>query len=71
MDNAIKLYTVSETAELLRLSASKVYRMLSLGELQCIQIGNRKMVCYEDILDFLKLHRTEPIKRPISNKRHF
>ena len=71
MDNAIKLFTVSETAEILRLSISKVYRMLSVGELPCIQIGTRKMVTQQDLIQFLELSRQETVKPPPSKKRHF
>jgi len=71
MDDAIKLYTVRETAVLLRLSISKVYRMLSKGELSCIQIGSRKMVAANDLCQFLELHRAEPRVMPVSKRRHF
>lgn len=70
-DKPIRLFTVSETSKMLRLSISKVYRMLSIGELSCIQIGTRKMVTYEDILQFVELHRKQITQRPAAKKRHF
>ena len=70
-DNPIQLFTVSETAELLRLSVSKVYRMLGTGELPCVQIGTRKLVAFDDLRHFLAMHRVEPNALPVSTKRHF
>lgn len=71
MDNLLQLYTVREAAQTLRLSLSKVYRLLSTGELPCYQVGTRKLISKIDILKFLESCRNDSVKLPQRNRRHF
>ena len=67
----MQLLNVKETAKLLRISVSKVYRMLSTGELVYYQIGSRKCISMEQIQQFLSLNEKVAIAKPESKRRHF
>ena len=65
------LLTIKEVAGQLQLSASKVYTMVQRGELPSYQIGSCRRISQEDLNEFLKQHRVEPMKRPSSKHTHF
>jgi excisionase family DNA binding protein len=71
MDSALELLTVREAAAMLRLSLSKIYRLLSTGELPCYKVGTRKLISKLDIRKFLESCRNEPVKLPQGKRRHF
>ena len=54
-----ELLTVEETADLLRLSISKVYALVAEGELKAYSLGKAKRVPLAAILDFLWQRRPE------------
>lgn len=47
------LYSVRETAELLRRSRNTVYRILERGELQSVRVGARTMITATALHDYL------------------
>jgi excisionase family DNA binding protein len=56
----MKLYTVNEVAQILRLSKRTVYSYIEFGYLRAIQVGEKKALRIpEDALnEFLKLNQT-------------
>jgi len=56
----MKLYTVDEVAQILRLSKRTVYSYIEFGYLRAIQVGEKKALRIpEDALnEFLKLNQT-------------
>ena len=52
------LLTVEETADLLRLSSSKVYALVAGGELDAYSLGKAIRVPLTAILDFLERSKT-------------
>lgn len=48
-----KLYTVKEIAELLQMHEQTIYRLISKGELESINIGANKRVSQEQLDKFL------------------
>lgn len=49
----VKLYTVEEAAELLRVSEDKIYRLRRAGEIPHHKIGGTVLFSEEDIQDYL------------------
>ncbi len=56
----MKLYTVDEVAQILRLSKRTIYTYIEFGYLRAIQVGEKKALRIpEDALqEFLKLNQT-------------
>jgi excisionase family DNA binding protein len=56
----MKLYTVDEVAQILRLSKRTIYSYIEFGYLRAIQVGEKKALRIpEDALqEFLKLNQT-------------
>ena len=67
----MKLLTVKETANSLKLSLSMVYRLISSGKLPSYAIGGCIRVNETDLEKFLDLHRNEATPIPTNVKRHF
>jgi excisionase family DNA binding protein len=69
----MKLYTVDEVAQILRLSKRTVYSYIEFGYLRAIQVGEKKALRIpEDALhEFLKLNQTvfEIVPRPRRPRR--
>ncbi|MCF0231834.1 MAG: helix-turn-helix domain-containing protein [Enterococcus sp.] len=54
MENSIRVYKVTEVAELLRVSRATVYNYLNSGELKSIKIGGNRRVTQEQLQEFIK-----------------
>ena len=52
----IKLLTIKETADILRVHRATISRMMSAGELPCVEIRSRKLVREEDLRGFIDSH---------------
>ncbi|GAB7024749.1 helix-turn-helix domain-containing protein [Salidesulfovibrio brasiliensis] len=52
----IKLLTIQETAEILRVHRATVSRMISAGELPFVEIRSRKLVRLQDLHGFIDNH---------------
>ncbi len=64
-----ELFTVSEVAELCKVSPRTVFRWLSEGEMPAIRIGNVTRVRREDLDTFFQAHLTVTTKeRPARRK---
>ncbi len=48
-----QLYTVSETAALLRIGRSSLYELMATGQLRSITIGSRRLIAAEDLAFFV------------------
>ncbi|MDK8641305.1 helix-turn-helix domain-containing protein [Niallia taxi] len=59
------IYTVKETAELLKCNKNYVYSLLRKGHLKCLKLGQLKIPAYE-IDDFLRRN----IGKDFSNQDH-
>lgn len=53
MSEAIKLLTVKETADVLRVHRATVSRMLEAGELPCVLVRSRKLIRFSDLRRFI------------------
>lgn len=49
----IVLYTVDETARMLRVHRSTVSRLIKAGDLRHVSVGSRKLVRRQDLLAFI------------------
>ncbi len=67
----MRLLTVKETAERLKISISMVYRLISTGHLPCFEIGSCKRIGEDDLGKFLDGQRKESPKLPPNKRRHF
>lgn len=67
----MRLLTVKETAEKLKISISMVYRLISTGSLPCFEIGSCKRISEEDLGKYLADNRKEPDKLPPNKRKHF
>ena len=62
---ALRLYTVPETAEILRVSVPTLYRYIRGGKLKAVRVSNRKtLVAEEDLLAFVESHKTSEFELP-------
>ena len=52
-----KLLTLQEVATILRVNRSSVSRLLKGGGLAYIPVGGRKLVCENDLTQFIDSHR--------------
>ena len=53
-----KLMKASEVAEVLQISRSKAYRMMRLGEIPTIKIGEKSVrVSNEDLNEYISTHK--------------
>ncbi|MFZ8864067.1 MAG: helix-turn-helix domain-containing protein [Thermocrinis sp.] len=66
----MKLYTIAEVAQILRLSKRTVYSYIEYGYLRAIQVGEKKALRIpEDALqEFLKLNQTTLEIVPLSRR---
>jgi excisionase family DNA binding protein len=48
---------VTEVADFLRISKKYVYRLIEIGILPCHMIGKRKLLCSNDILEFMERNK--------------
>jgi len=48
------LYTVKEAAEELRVSTWMIYRLLRSNQLKSLTIASRRLIAFEDLMDFVK-----------------
>lgn len=48
------ILTADEVAKVLRISKSKVYRMMQLGEISSVKFGRTSRVRLEDLQDFIR-----------------
>jgi len=53
-----QLVTVTEAADALGLSRSKVYELLAAGELPSVRIGRTRRIAVADLERFVERHRT-------------
>jgi excisionase family DNA binding protein len=53
------LYTVVEAAEFLRVSKWMIYELLRRNELKSLTIASRRLIAYEDLVDFIKQSKRE------------
>jgi excisionase family DNA binding protein len=65
------LYTIRETAAILKVSQSHVYALVQRAELPSYQIGSCRRISKEDLMDFLQTRRQEPITLPTDQTVHF
>lgn len=52
----IRLLTIQETADILRMHRSSISRMIRDGELPCVKIRSRKLVRLQDLHGFIDNH---------------
>lgn len=52
--NSIVVYTIQETAELLRVHRATISRMFYAGELPCIRVRSRKLIREQDLRKFIE-----------------
>lgn len=59
MENGVvpQLITVTEAAERLGLSRSKMYELLAAGEMPSVRIGRTRRIDTEDLVAFVEQHR--------------
>jgi excisionase family DNA binding protein len=50
------ILTVSEAAKILRISKSKVYRMIQVGEIPSVKFDRTSRVRHQDLDDFIQKH---------------
>lgn len=65
------LYTIKETAALLKVSQSHVYAIVQRGELPSYQIGSCRRIAEKDLMAFLEARRHEPATLPANQTVHF
>jgi len=49
-----KLYTIKETAELLRISRATLFRLMAEGKIIPLKLGKRSLFTEEEIVRFIK-----------------
>ncbi len=49
-----KLYTIKETAELLRISKATLFRLMAEGKIIPLKLGKRSLFTEEEIVRFIK-----------------
>ena len=54
-----KFYTVPEVAELLKISQSKMYRLVQRGSIPHVKIGRNVRISESDLKDWLQALRTD------------
>lgn len=54
MQSATNLYTIRETAQILKISVASVYRLMSKGDLQWHDVGKLRRVSQKQIDDYLE-----------------
>jgi len=60
-DPSLRLLTVKETAEILRVSIPTVYRYIDRGELLATKLSPRKtFITEEDLVTFIKSKKVQP-----------
>jgi excisionase family DNA binding protein len=52
-----RLYKVHEVAEILNVSRSQVYRLISLGQIPCIRIGQATRIHPNDLCEYIKIRK--------------
>jgi excisionase family DNA binding protein len=60
-----KLYTIKETAELLRISKATLFRMMAEGTITPVKLGKRSLFTEEELTRFI-----EDLKRQSRQKIH-
>ncbi|EMI24052.1 helix-turn-helix domain-containing protein [Rhodopirellula europaea] len=65
------LFTIKETAALLKVSPSHVYGIVQRGELPSYQIGSCRRISEKDLMDYLESRRREPASLPANQTVHF
>lgn len=50
------ILTAGEVAKILRVSKSKIYRMMQLGEIRSVKFGRTSRVSLEDLQNFIRNH---------------
>jgi excisionase family DNA binding protein len=63
----MKLYTIAEAAELLRISRTSCYRLVYSGELAVHRVGGSLRISHDDLIAYLEFVRVATQKR--SRKR--
>ena len=53
-------YSVSEAAEAIGISRSKLYTLLGRGELQSVRVGRRTLIPVQAVLEFLGVEAAIP-----------
>jgi len=53
MTPPVRLMTIQETADLLRVHRATVSRMIDYGELPCILVRSRKLIRMQDVQAFI------------------
>ncbi|WP_041720172.1 helix-turn-helix domain-containing protein [Pseudodesulfovibrio piezophilus] len=53
MQHRIKLLTIQEAADILRVNRTTISRMISTGELPCVRVRSRKLIREQDLLTFI------------------
>ena len=64
MTNALTLFTINETAGLLRVHRSTVSRLISTGALGFIAVGSRRLIPETDLLAFIENRRSLAANSP-------
>jgi excisionase family DNA binding protein len=54
---AVRLLTLTEAAEMLRISRTTAWRLVRRRELPAVRVGKQLRVAEEDLLAFLRSHR--------------
>jgi len=52
-DGALRLHTIAETAELLRISRTSCYKLVYSGEIAVHRVGGSLRVSHQDLLSYL------------------
>jgi excisionase family DNA binding protein len=62
------LYTVQEAAEALRMSRSKVYGLMKMGELPSVKIGGSRRLRKQDLMNYVDCLDSQ-VSTQISNSK--
>lgn len=56
-ENKIEVYTMKETAEILKISYVYLSQMINQGKIQAVKVGKRKLITREAIEQFLERNK--------------
>ncbi len=57
----MKLYTIPEVSEILKVTRDTIYRWMRAGELKTVKIGSTRRVLASDLEEFVNSHRVDTI----------
>ena len=65
-----KIYTVPEVAQYLKLSKSKVYRLVQMGRIPYVRIGRNVRIRESDLVKWIDANYI-PVKMPVGQYNFF